>query len=92
MVRSKAPIRYNTQLGVVGAWVDGAAAGGGGSGGEVGGGGVGGIVGVTRSGTGDTITGGVDVGIDGVGAESVVKALTALQALWVSGLTALTFQ
>jgi len=78
MVRNKAPIRYTTQSGVVGSWVDGAVAGGGGTGGETGAGGSG-IVGITGSGTGDTITGGAVVGIDGVGTESVVKAPTALQ-------------
>ena len=81
MVRSKAPIRYITQSGVIGAWVAGAVAGGGGNGGETGAGGGDGMVGITGSGTGDMTTGGTVVGAGGVGAELVAKAPTALQAL-----------
>jgi len=91
MVRDRTPIRYITQLGAIASWAgDGA----GGVGGSDGGGGVGtdgdggGVGGIAGSGAGD-ITGG---GTDGVGGDSVVKALTALQALLVSELIALTFQ
>jgi len=43
---------------------------------------------------GDGVAGGVISGGAGAGfgGDSVVKALTALQELWVSGLNALTFQ
>ena len=93
MVRDRAPIRYITQPGVIGVWAgDGTGGVGGSDGGagvgtdgDVGGSGIGGIAG---RGAGD-ITGG---GTDGVGGDSVVKALTALQALLVSELIALTFQ
>jgi len=90
MVRDRAPIRYITQSGVVGAWAGDGTGGVGGSDGGAGGtdGGGGGIGGIAGSGTGD-ITGG---GTVGVGGDSVVKALTALQALLVSELIALTFQ
>lgn len=90
MIRDKVPIRYITQLGVTGVWAGGGAGGdgSGGAGGSTGGAG-GGMAG---SGTGD-ISGGVGGGgTDGVGGDSVVKALTALQALWVSELIALIFQ
>ena len=93
MVRDRAPIRYITQPGVIGAWAGEGTGGVGGSDGGAGGGtddggGGGGIGGIAGDGTGD-ITGG---GTDGVGGDSVVKALTALQALLVSELIALTFQ
>jgi len=81
MVRDRAPIRYITQPGVIGAWTGEGTGGVGGSDGGAGGGTDGdvggGIGGIAGSGTGD-ITGG---GTDGVGSDSVVKALTALQAL-----------
>ncbi len=91
MVRDRAPIRYITQPGVIGAWAGEGTGGVGGSDGGAGGGtddGGGVIGGIAGDGTGD-ITGG---GTDGVGGDSVVKALTALQALLVSELIALTFQ
>ena len=79
MVRSKAPIRYITQSGVVGAWAGGGGSGGGGGGtglGAVGGKGVG-----AGCGTGKIIDGNAGGGIEEVGNESVVKVPTALQAL-----------
>lgn len=92
MVKSKAPIRYITQSGVIGVWSGDSVAGGGGNGGETGAGGGDGIVGIIGSGTGDITAGGTVVGAGGIGAELVAKAPTALQALWVSELMALTFQ
>lgn len=91
MVRDRAPIRYITQPGVIGVWAGDGTGGVGGSDGGAGvgtDGDVGGVGGIVGSGAGD-ITGG---GTDGVGSDSVVKALTALQALLVSELVALTFQ
>ena len=91
IIRDRTPIRYITQPGAI---ASGAGDGAGGVGGSDGGGGVGtdgdggGIGGIAGSGAGD-ITG---VGTDGVGGDSVVKALTALQVLLVSELIALTFQ
>ena len=94
MVRSKAPIRYITQSGVIGVWSGDSVAGGGGNGGGTGAGVGDGVVGITGrgTGTGDMTAGGTVVGAGGVGAELVAKAPTALQALWVSELMALTFQ
>ena len=89
IIRDRTPIRYITQLGAIASWAGDGTGGVGGSGGGAGGsigGGVGG--GIAGSGTGD-ITGGGTVGVEG---DSVVKALTALQALRVSELIALTFQ
>jgi len=79
MVRNKAPIKYITQSGVVGVWVGGGGIGGStgcaGAGNTGGGAGDGGV-----AGTGIRIGGtGVDTDEDGNG--SVVKVLTALQAL-----------
>ena len=90
MVRNRAPIRYITQLGVTGAWAGGGTGGVGGSVGGAGGAGDsgGGVGGIICNGTGD-----IDGwGADGGAGDSVVKALTALQALLVFGLIALTFQ
>ena len=74
MVRSKAPTRYITQLGVP-CWSDDGVLGGG-----LGGCGL--NVGSSTVGDDDS----------SAGDDSVVKALTALQSLCVSGLIALTFQ
>ena len=103
MVRNKAPIRYTIQTGGVGSGLVGAGGGGGvgisggagalvsaegvefiggGVGAGAGGIGGGGVVGVADDFTGEAA----------VGADSVVKAPAALQALWVSELMALTFQ
>ena len=101
MVKSRAPIRYTTQAGVVRGW-DGDSAGGGA--GDTGGSGVG------AGGSGDVDGGIVSAGAgcgagdvasddavgvfdgDAEGGDSVVKAPAALQALRVSPLAALTFQ
>ena len=112
MARSKEPIRYTTQLGVVLSWssVGAGDAGGGGNGGTGGCASVGSIAGVVAgdaasvgaegvdfgagsvTGTGTDGASGADVTIDAVGGDSMVKAPTALQALWVFELIALTFQ
>ena len=89
MVSSRVPIRYITQSGVVGVWAGGGVGDGGTGGSTGGGGGVDVGDGTVGNGT-DDMTGG-STG-DGVMGDSVVKAPTALQALWVLALTALTFQ
>ena len=91
MTRNKAPIRYTIQSGVAGAW-----AGGGGIGGSTAGtGGAGGGTGDIADGCGgigNIIDGDAGGDTDGAEGDSVVKAPTALQALWVLELIALTFQ
>ena len=77
IVRSKAPIRYITQSGIVVVWTGGE----GGTGG-VGGGGVGadGVAG-NGTGTGSIIDVDAGKGTDRVGGDSVVKTPVALQSL-----------
>lgn len=91
MTRSKAPRAYSTQSGVVGDW---AGAGGTGGSDDVGGTGVGSAGGEAGGGVGagTTICGDTDGGADELCGDSVLKVPTALQALRVLELMALTFQ
>ena len=93
MVRSRVPIKYITQLGMLRGWAVA------GAGGVI-------CIGVGWVGMGvNVVVGAVSRGVTGVGdslsvdvdtatvwGDSVVKAPTALQALWVLALTALTRQ
>ncbi len=77
IVRRRAPIRYITQLGVIGAWAG--VVGGDGAGGNINGGG--GDIGEGMVGRGNDIVGdSAGDGTGGTGVDSVVKAPTALQA------------
>ena len=97
MVRSRAPIRYIIQSGVIGACagagvgvVIGGSTGVGGSCGS--GGGTDGVAGSSGITTGGIAGGAGSNGSGSVGGDFVVKALTALQALRVLELIAITFQ
>ena len=98
MIINRAPIRYITQLGVAGTWTvfGGGGGRGRGAGGSIGCSSDGGTDAVAGTGVAEEFGGGADCcGDGGVGVstgDSVVKAPTALQALLVWKLVAITFQ
>jgi hypothetical protein len=94
MTRSKAPRAYINQSGVVGDWAGAGGSGGSGGSGGVGGTGVGSTGGEAGNsvGAGTTADGDADGGAEELWGDSVVKVPTALQALRVLELMALTFQ